>query len=331
MAAAGVSGVDRAAIQHFLPTQPTQVAVDESVEAAALDGRDAFAPPEGPGSTPDASLPPPAVAPTPSVLAAPENGLGPMGRAKRARTYKALLPGDDEVKRMDEGYGAGGASVQRADMGPVLLSDREMMKKTLLRGESTIFGNDVCDSIRLVPKVDARAGRLGADVQDGAKGKSQPRQSLKMAHWIAVMQAGLEQERIGVFDAAKGNPDRHGARVHLHLPAEDDPEATTEYHNRLMRLCCLGFTSLMEAVAKKGEKTARKPRKAAPARGSAAPEPGSVVPALGSPVVIAHVHEGGAGGNAGLGGSAASGSAGAAAPDPEVVNPANVTRGPGEY
>ena len=80
-------GVDRAAFQSFVPTQPTQIALDGLDEAAPLGGCDVLVPPSVQGSAPDASLPPSLVAPTPSVLAAPEDELEPLGMTKRARTF----------------------------------------------------------------------------------------------------------------------------------------------------------------------------------------------------------------------------------------------------
>ena len=223
----------------------------------------------------------------------------------------------------------GGGSVQRADIGAVALTDREMMKKTLLRGESIIFGYDVCDSIKLVPKGDVKAGGGGGGAQDGAKAKRPQRQSLRIAHWVAVMQAGLGHERVGEFDAGKGNPDRRGARVHLHLPVDGDTDTTNEYHNRLMRLCGIGFTTLMQAVAKRGETAARVARK--PRRGAAAPSAGGGGPIGRSAAGAEASREENTGSAAGPGGSVASAYIGAMAPGSEGVNPASVPPGPGEF
>eukprot|EP00959_Pyramimonas_sp_CCMP1952_P116938 2444305-Pyramimonas_sp.AAC.1 len=51
-----------------------------------------------------------------------------------------------------------GASAQLSDQGEVILSDREVMKKTLMRGEPVTFGQDVCDSVRAKKKDTAVGG-----------------------------------------------------------------------------------------------------------------------------------------------------------------------------
>ena len=49
---------------------------------------------------------------------------------------------------MDVGYGVAGASVQLGDTSENICTDREIMKKTLMRGKATVYCSDVCDSLR---------------------------------------------------------------------------------------------------------------------------------------------------------------------------------------
>ena len=54
-----------------------------------------------------------------------------------------------------------GASVQPSTGGELLYwTDREIMKKTILRGEHTVYVNDVCDAIRksIAPAQSASGG-----------------------------------------------------------------------------------------------------------------------------------------------------------------------------
>ena len=70
------------------------------------------------------------------------------------------------------------------------------------------------------------------------------------------MQAGLAQHRVGTFLDGKNSAHRRGqSRVQLDLPGEDDDAAIVEFHNRLMRLCRLGYRTLCEQVMKKDQKT----------------------------------------------------------------------------
>ena len=143
---------------------------------------------------------------------------------------KCLMPGDPEVPAMDVGYGIDGASVQDPGYGDVIYTDREIMKKTILRGDQTIHCGDACDSIRKYPR--------------GEKPKP-----LKQAHWKAVMQAGLSQYRVGAYEDGEGAAVRPGKpRVQLQLPPADDEALQLEYHNRLMRLCGVSMHTFSNAI-----------------------------------------------------------------------------------
>ena len=125
------------------------------------------------------------------------------------------------------------------------------MRRTLLRGEAAAFGRDVCDAI----KVTATPSQ-----SQGARPVKRSRVTPKVAHWEAVMQAGLEQHRIGTFDSGRGNPDRRGPRMIVELPPAGDVAAIQVYHNRLMMLCGIGYTTLCEAIEKRGQRHAAAPR-----------------------------------------------------------------------
>ena len=84
------------------------------------------------------------------------------------------------------------------------------MRRTLMRGESPVFGRDVCDAI----KVHAQP----SPEQGGIPAAKKQRITPKVAHWEAVMQAGLQHHRIGVYDDGRGNIDRKGLRVVVELP-----------------------------------------------------------------------------------------------------------------
>ena len=90
------------------------------------------------------------------------------------------LPVDADVASMEYGYGPDGAQAQRGDLGhKTILSDRTVMRATLLRGEPVVYGVDVTGPL---------------SVRGPSQGdRKRPRMSLKMGHWEQVMQAGLLQ------------------------------------------------------------------------------------------------------------------------------------------
>ena len=190
----------------------------------------------------------------PNVLMADGSGTAQVRQSQQEQSQvmvgtpstRYLLAGDTEVPNMDVGYGESGASVQMSDVSPILLKDREIMKRTVLRGTATVFGNDVCENVRV---------RLPETTSSGQPPAKKTRSTLKMCHWIAVVQAGLGQYRVGELDLARSNADRKGPRVHFQMPPEGDKEAECEFHNRLMKLCGVGYRSFCEAVQNKNLRT----------------------------------------------------------------------------
>ena len=124
----------------------------------------------------------PGRASSPGLSADAVGGDAPPGRCARS----CKLPTDADVPAMEYGYGPGGAQAQRGDTThKVIMSDRAVMRATLLRGEPVVYGVDVTGalSVRGPPKGECK----------------RPKMSLKIAHWEQVMQAGLSQYRIGEF------------------------------------------------------------------------------------------------------------------------------------
>jgi hypothetical protein len=166
---------------------------------------------------------------------------------------KRLALSDPEVPKQEEGYGPAGGSAQ--GLTP-LFQDREVMKRTLLRGSNVIYVTQVCDNMRKL--------RPGTKTQE----------SLKQSDWKKVMQAGLSKYRIGAYDEGVNAEEKKGvARVTLELPGEEE-EAQREYHNRLMMLCGLSLTELGQAIEDSTSKRKKVPPKrvAKRQRGSAAEE-----------------------------------------------------------
>ena len=133
-----------------------------------------------------------------------------------ASQERYLLPVDAEVPGPDVGYGPGGASVQREDLG-LSFKDREIMKRTVMRGQCVVFGSDVCEAMKC--KAD---GPNAEDAEPAAKRAKTKRNTLRLPQWKLVMQAGLDEYRVGVYDAAQANADKKGARVTFDLPPSGD-------------------------------------------------------------------------------------------------------------
>ena len=152
-----------------------------------------------------------------------------------------LQPGDRRLPPMTEGYGEDGSSVQDPIHGAAVFSDREIMHKTLLRGEAVIFGRKVIDSLAVKRR----------RVEGGGYSK----ESVKLAHWKAVMLAGLAKHRVGAYDSGATcitHPNQ--PRVRLDLPPDDQAALQQEFHNRLMMLCQLQYVKLTEAILKRHQK-----------------------------------------------------------------------------
>jgi hypothetical protein len=146
---------------------------------------------------------------------------------------------------MSLGYGPDGTSVQNSVLGDVLCSDRELMQRTLLRGEPVIYGFRVVDSTAQKKKKTDGSGAY-------------QRVSLKLAHWKAVMQAGLALYRIGKYSSGTDCTERKGQpRVYLEIPPEGDTELTKQFHNRLMMLCQMSFVQLSDSIIKRSSQATK--------------------------------------------------------------------------
>ena len=110
--------------------------------------------------------------------------------------------------------------------GAAVFSDREIMHKTLLRGEAVIFGRKVIDSLAVKRR----------RVEGGGYSK----ESVKLAHWKQVMLAGLAKHRVGAYDSGATcitHPNQ--PRVRLDLPPDDQAALQQEFHNRFVDPECL--------------------------------------------------------------------------------------------
>ena len=133
-----------------------------------------------------------------------------------------------------------------ADYGPAILSDREVMKKTVLRGTAEVYGVDVCDT-------------TAVRYADEGDNKKKRRRSLRLAHWEAVMRAGLEQYRVGEFCPIGSLKDRPTQSfIKLALPPANDEQSTRLFHNRLMMLCQVSYHALAEKILTAGQRKSRK-------------------------------------------------------------------------
>ena len=125
--------------QEFAPTQGVQ---------AADSARQAGASPEPCEAAPAGSQPlSPGVAPaTPCGAAASSGGAPPAAGDPAQPEVEAILgPTDPGIPSMEIGYGQNGAQVQLPELGTVIMTDRHVMKATLLRGEATYtYRSDAC-------------------------------------------------------------------------------------------------------------------------------------------------------------------------------------------
>ena len=121
------------------------------------------------------------------------------------------------------------------------MSAQVIFQKTLLRGETTIYGQRVVDSLCVKTK------------KEGSQKYS--RTNLKLAHWCAVVQSGLALHRIGTYSDGSECPEKKNQpRVVLDFPRNDDMKAVAEYHNRCMMLCSVPYTCLLQKIQEKAGK-----------------------------------------------------------------------------
>ena len=152
--------------------------------------------------------------------------------AEEAAVVSAQPLSVEQVRAMDYGYGEGGASVQGQLHAPHL-TDRFIMRSTLLTGTPRIFGRSVCDKLR--------------------SSAAQRRKALPKAQWERVVSAGLQGATVArMVDAGQQN----AAVVLRQVPT--DAAEKINYHNEVMRLCQLSLRELTEAM-KAGALKARAP------------------------------------------------------------------------
>lgn len=189
---------------------------------------------------------------------------------KEAQKKQVLQLNDSDVPSLKWGLGPDGSSVQDPVIGQVVHPDRVILQKTLMRGETTIYGRLVADSIAVKMKAPGQ--------QTDSGGAKYSRTSLKLSHWKAVVSEAMQQERIGEFiDGPEEGGKKDQPRLVLHLPPSDNEDAIIEFHNRLMRLCCMPYEALMEKIRSKEGKV-QKPKKSGEPP-SKAVEPPEVQPA----------------------------------------------------
>lgn len=130
----------------------------------------------------------------------------------------------DQVRSMDFGYGEGGASVQPG-LHAQHLTDRYIVKMTLLRGTPAISCKQACDKLR--------------------NSREKGRKALPRANWMAVMTMACQKSPILELS---------GDELQIaKIPA--DSSLRVEYHNHLMTLCGLSLRELVDAMKHAVEKT----------------------------------------------------------------------------
>lgn len=137
-----------------------------------------------------------------------------------------------DVKDLEYGFGANGVTVQNS-LHARHLTDRYIMKQTLLAGTTTIRYKAVTDKLR------------------SARGSG--RKALPKENWVAAVQAGCNMCPMLTFQ---------GDTVNIH-PIPEDPQGRVGYHNSLMTLCGLSLRELVEAIKSKAEGPATKRHKPA--------------------------------------------------------------------
>ncbi len=134
-----------------------------------------------------------------------------------------------DVKSLNYGYGANGRSVQD-HLHAKHLTDRFILRQTLLEGKPRIDGRNVC-------------GRLRSKNADGKK-------VLPFDTWLVVVRAGLSDCSVArVEDAPPG-----GRATVVIKPIPSAEIDKVKYHNSLMSICGLTLRELAEAMRKASSK-----------------------------------------------------------------------------
>ncbi|CAK0820661.1 unnamed protein product [Prorocentrum cordatum] len=138
----------------------------------------------------------------------------------------------EDVKGLDFGYGADGSSVQDGPFHAAGLTDRNIMRRTLLVGTPTVTMRAACE-------------RMKSSRRGGQRPKHLPEQT-----WLRVMEAGLQGSPVARLD---------GREIHVaRIPGGQADRVA--YHNALMRLCALPLRDLVEAMRKAKENSDRRER-----------------------------------------------------------------------
>ena len=122
---------------------------------------------------------------------------------------------------MDFGYGEGGASVQSC-LHAQHLTDRYIVKMTLMRGTPTITYKQACDKLRT--------------------SREKGRKALPKTNWMAVMAS-----------ACKEILQMSGDELQV-SKIPDDATLRARYHNHLMTLCGLSLRELVDSMKQAVEK-----------------------------------------------------------------------------
>ena len=146
--------------------------------------------------------------------------------ARPAAAAKFLLYDDPEVlKNGRRPRRCWGASVQLGDTSEIIYTDREIMKKTSMRGEAAVYCSD--------------AWRFTKQAKD----------------WPFALEGGHGGRFLAVpRRRTKTAPTLKRARVHSSLPSTDSEELQVAFYNQLMLLCQVSLQSFSEAMKNKTAK-----------------------------------------------------------------------------
>jgi hypothetical protein len=128
---------------------------------------------------------------------------------------------------MDVGYGLDGSSAQvsYSGAGSYFMKDREVMRRTILRGKPVVSVADMCGVLRR---------------KEGSRRPGMPKNLYQ-----EVMQAAFKTYPIGRLE----NPGTATARVVFSAPPENDRDAKTKYHNMLVDVCQVSLREFTQALA----------------------------------------------------------------------------------